>query len=183
MNQKNSSAVRRLVFIALMAVLICVCSWITIPYTIPFTMQTFAVFCALLLLGGRNGTAAIGLYVLMGLIGLPVFSGFRGGIGPLFGPTGGYIIGFIFSGIVYLLAEPLLPRHKVLRWVTLVISLAVCYLIGTLWFVVVYANQGVSYTFLKALTLCVFPYVLPDCAKLVLAVLLCDRVQRHIATK
>ena len=61
-----------------MAVVICICSWITVPFAVPFTMQTFAVFRALLLLGGKLGTFSVVIYILMGMAGLPVFSGFRG---------------------------------------------------------------------------------------------------------
>lgn len=148
MKPKRPVEIKAYVYIALMAVLICVCSWITIPSMVPFTMQTFAVFCALLLLGGKKGTAAIGLYLFMGLIGLPVFSGFRGGFGHLMEPTGGYIIGFVFSGIVYILLEPLLGKWKIHRWAILGTSLVVCYIIGTLWFMMIYSTQGTRYGFL-----------------------------------
>ena len=169
---------KRLTYIALTAALICICSWITIPFTVPFTMQTFAVFCALLLLGGRDGIAAICLYLLLGVIGLPVFSGFQGGVGHLLGPTGGYLVGFVFSGIVYLLMEPLIDRKKRIRWAALLIGLCVCYLIGTIWFVVVFARNGKSYGFLSALSLCVLPYIVPDVLKAVLAVTISDRVKK-----
>ena len=76
-------------YIALLVVLIAVCSWISIPSVVPFTMQTFGVFCAVGLLGGFRGTVAVLIYILMGLIGLPVFSNFNGGAGYLMGPTGG----------------------------------------------------------------------------------------------
>ena len=78
-------------YIALMAVLISVCSWLSVPAAIPFTMQTYAVFTALLLLGGRRGSIAVAVYIALGAVGLPVFSGFAGGIGKLMGPSGGYI--------------------------------------------------------------------------------------------
>ena len=74
----------------------------TVPLTVPFTLQTFAVFAVLLILGGENGTMATAVYVIMGAIGLPVFSGFGGGPGIIFGKTGGYIIGFIFIGLIYI---------------------------------------------------------------------------------
>ncbi len=80
---------RNAALIAMMAVILCVCSWLTVPFTVPFTMQTFAVYCAFLILGGKRGLLAIGLYILLGLVGLPVFSGFRGGPGHLLGLTGG----------------------------------------------------------------------------------------------
>ena len=96
---KQNITVRDMAYIALMAVVIALCSWISVPAAVPFTMQTFAVFCALLLLGGRRGTFAVALYILLGAFGLPVFSGFRGGIGALLGPTGGYIVGFLLCAV------------------------------------------------------------------------------------
>ena len=85
-----------------MAVLIAVCAWISIPIEIPFTMQTFGVFLALRLLKGKYGTLSILIYILLGAIGAPVFAGFSSGLGILLGPTGGYIIGFLFCGIIYM---------------------------------------------------------------------------------
>ena len=80
-----------LVFIAAGAALITICSWISIPTAVPFTLQTFAVFVVLLILGGERGTLSTIVYVIMGAVGIPVFSGFKGGLGVLFGKTGGYI--------------------------------------------------------------------------------------------
>ena len=91
---------RDLVFIALAAALITVCSWISIPLTVPITLQTFAIFTVVGLLGMRRGTIAVLIYILLGAVGIPVFSGFKGGIGALLGNTGGYIIGFIFSALL-----------------------------------------------------------------------------------
>ena len=124
---------------------------------------------------------AIGLYLLLGLVGLPVFSGFRGGPGHLLGPTGGYLLGFLFTGLYVLLIEGVLPR---LRWLPRVLLLAAglvpCYLAGTLWFVAVMGAQGKETGFLSALMLCVVPYILPDIAKLLLAELVARRVKRAL---
>ena len=98
---KNNYRTIDLVYIALGAVLIAVCSWISIPTTVPFTMQTFAVFFVLSALGGRRGTMAVIVYVLLGAVGIPVFAQFTSGIGILLGSTGGYIVGFVFIGLVY----------------------------------------------------------------------------------
>ncbi len=171
---------RKITYVAMMAVLICVCSWITVPFTVPFTMQTFAVFCALLLLGGKQGTVAVCLYLLLGAVGLPVFSGFRGGVGQLAGPTGGYLFGFILTGAVYILYELLTPKRGRTRIAALCVGLAVCYLLGTLWFVEVTGRTGGSHTFFSALGVCVLPFVIPDLAKMALAVYVCDRVRGHI---
>ena len=169
---------KRLTHIALTAALLCICSWITVPFTVPFTMQTFAVFLALLLLGGKDGTIAICLYLLLGVVGLPVFSGFRGGLGHLLGPTGGYLVGFVFSGVVYMLLEPAIRRNRRVRWAALLLGLLVCYAFGTAWFVLVFARKGTSYSILSALGICVLPYVVPDVLKAVLAVAVSDRVKK-----
>ena len=89
-----------LVYVSIFVVLIAVCSWISIPLTVPVTLQTFGVFIAVGLLGGKRGTLAVLVYILMGAIGIPVFSGFTGGIGILAGTTGGYIVGFLFSALL-----------------------------------------------------------------------------------
>ena len=170
-------SVRNAAYIAMMAVILCVCSWLTVPFAVPFTMQTFGVYCALLLLGGRRGLAAIGLYILLGLVGLPVFSGFRGGPGHLLGLTGGYILGFLFTGLGYLLMEGKLRRMSFLpRMALLTLDLIPCYLIGTLWFAAVSRLHGSEVGFLSALSLCVLPYVLPDVLKVLLAERICRRV-------
>ena len=172
---------RNAAYIAMMAVILCICSWLTIPFTVPFTMQTFAVYCALLLLGGRRGLLAIGLYILLGLVGLPVFSGFRGGPGHLLGLTGGYIIGFLFTGLGYLLMESKLRGLGFLpRIVLLALDLLPCYLVGTLWFTAVSRLHGSEIGFFGALGLCVVPYILPDMLKVVLAARICARVGKHL---
>ena len=89
-----------LAYIAIFAVLIAICSWISIPMTVPFTLQTFGVFMAVGVLGGKRGSLAVLVYILLGAIGVPVFAGFSGGLGILLNNTGGYIIGFLFSALV-----------------------------------------------------------------------------------
>ena len=89
---------------------------------VPFTMQTFAVFLALGLLGGRRGTYAVLVYLLLGMIGIPVFSGFRGGPGVLLGTTGGYILGFLGSALVYWLMTARLGTRTWVRVAAMVQS-------------------------------------------------------------
>ena len=81
----NKSKTKDIVFIALFAVLIVVCSWISIPSVVPFTMQTFAVYLTLNYLGAKRGTVSIFIYLCLGLIGVPVFSNFNSRIGALLG--------------------------------------------------------------------------------------------------
>ncbi len=165
-----------LAYTALGAVLLAVCSWLAVPAPVPFTLQTFAVFCVLELLGGRRGTLAVLVWLLLGAAGLPVFSGFRGGLGALLGATGGYLLGFLLTGLVYRLFERF-SRRGALRVLALVLGLFLCSAFGTLWFVRVYARAGGAVSAASALGLCVLPFLLPDAGKLALALLLARRLR------
>lgn len=171
-------SIKRMSLVAMMTCLMIICSWVTIPAAVPFTMQTFAVFCSLILLGGKSGLMSVVLYVFMGLVGLPVFSGFQGGIGHIVGPTGGYIVGLVAAAALYWLLEPLFAKSKIIQWATLAGGLLICYLFGTLWFQVVYGIRGSSYSFGMVITICVFPYIIPDIIKLVLAFIISKRVRQ-----
>ena len=167
--------VRNMVRCALAAALICVCAWIAIPAgDTVFTMQTFALFLTLYLLGGKWGTAAIAVYLLLGVAGLPVFTGFRGGLGTLLGATGGYLTGFLFCGLAYWL----LDGEKVRLWVMLP-GLLLCYLFGTLWYSYGYLSGNQMSVWL-VIGRCVLPYLLPDGVKLVLAWSLARRLKPYI---
>ena len=134
---KSRITTKELVFTALMAVIIAVCSWISIPTTVPFTLQTFGVFMAVGLLGGKKGSLAILVYILLGAVGVPVFAGFSGGIGILFGTTGGYIVGFLLSGLVYWAITAAFGEKLPIMITAMVLGLIVCYAFGTAWFMIV----------------------------------------------
>ena len=110
---KKGFSLRDMVLCALFAAILAVSAWLTVPGEVPFTLQTFGVFAALGLLGGKRGTIAIALYLVLGAVGLPVFSGFRGGFGVLLGTTGGYIFGFLLSGLLYWALTALLGNKAV----------------------------------------------------------------------
>ncbi len=165
-----------LIYIALGAVLIAVCSWISIPAVVPFTMQTFAVCFVLSALGGKRGTAAIVVYVLLGAVGVPVFANFMSGIGILLGTRGGYIVGFILTGLIYWLIVHLLGKKLWVEILALVIGLAVCYVVGTAWFMMVYIQTNGALSLATALGWCVIPFIIPDLIKLGLAVTLARRL-------
>ena len=96
--EKKRINTRDIVFTGVSAAIIALCAWITVPVgAIPVTLQTLAVCLIAGLFGAKRGTAAVLVYILIGAVGVPVFSGFKGGIGVLAGATGGYIIGFIFK--------------------------------------------------------------------------------------
>lgn len=180
-NQHSSALTTTdIAFIALFTALMAVCSWISIPATVPFTLQTFAVFLTTGLLGGKRSTIAVILYIILGAIGLPVFSGFTGGIGHLVGPTGGYIFGFIFTALIMWLIEHKNGRSVPVLAFSMVAGLLVCYAIGTEWFVFVYTRSNDPVSFATALGWCVIPYIIPDSLKIVLAVVLTRRLRPHL---
>lgn len=169
-----------MVYIAMGAVVIAICSWISIPMPVSFTMQTFAVFSVVGLLGGKRGTASIIVYILLGAIGLPVFSGFTSGIGVLLGTTGGYIVGFAGTALLMWGMEKISGNRSVILAGSMLLGLLVCYLFGTVWFMEVYGKTMGSVGLATVLGWCVLPFVIPDLIKIALAVVLTRRLSRYV---
>ena len=158
---------RKLTRCALFAAMMALCAWIAIPlgYTV-FTMQTFAVLLALGVLGGKRGTVSILCYLLLGVVGLPVFSSFQGGIAALLGPTGGYLWGFMLTGLVYWGLE---------AWgraPAMIAGLLTCYACGAAWYMV-YTGGGLVPVLMQT----VLPYLIPDAVKLSLALKIAKRLK------
>ena len=126
METKRFLTTRDIVLCALGAVLIAVCSFISIPTIVPFTLQTFAVFTVLSVLGGKRGIISIAVYIALGAAGAPVFAGFKSGAAVLLGPTGGYIVGFLLTGAVYLAFVHFLGEKIWVKALSLGIGLAIC---------------------------------------------------------
>ena len=165
---------KRLALCALFAALTAICAWICVPvFDIAFTMQTFAIFLALFLLDGKWGTVTILVYLLMGAVGLPVFSGFQGGFGVLLGVTGGYAWGFLVSGLVYWGISAVSGKKP--DFFAAVIAMLVCYLCGTVWYLIAYAGSASLWAVVLK---CVVPYLIPDAAKLWLAYSLSIRLRK-----
>lgn len=156
-------------YIAVFAVLITICSWISIPTTIPFTMQTFAIFFSVLVLGGRRGTLAIVIYILLGAVGIPVFAEFTGGIGIIMGPTGGYFTGFILSALIMWTMEHILGRKVWVQILSMILGMLAYYTAGTIWFMIVYMKNTGNIGLTTALGWCVIPFIIPDLLKAALA--------------
>ena len=167
---------KQLAFAAMMAALMAVCSWITVPTVVPFTLQTFAVFLAAGVLGGRLASLAVGVYLLLGAVGLPVFAGFSGGLGSFAGLTGGYLLGFLLIALVMGGAEALLGRSPVVFVLSGLVGLAVCYAFGTAWYLYLYTASRGPAELMGVLWTCVIPFLLPDGVKLALALVLSRRM-------
>ena len=157
-----------------------ICAWISIPGQIPFTLQTMGVFLAVGLLGGKRGTLAVLVYILMGAVGLPVFSGMTGGLGKLVGMTGGYIVGFLVSALLMWAMEALLGKKTWVLAVSMVLGLIACYAFGTAWFLVVYTSSKGAITLGAVLGMCVIPYIIPDAVKIAVALVLTRILKRFV---
>ena len=174
----QSRRLQDLALASMFAVVIAVCAWISVPAAVPFTMQTFGVFLTVGVLGGKRGTLAVLIYLLLGAFGLPVFSGFSGGVGQLAGSTGGYLIGFLFSALTMWGMECLPGYKKRYLALSMTCGLLVCYCFGTVWFAAVYTAKTGPIGFVTVLSFCVFPYIVPDAVKIFLALFVCGKLKR-----
>lgn len=162
--------------VSLCAALMCICSWIQFPSAVPFTLQTFAVFFIALALGTRKALAATVIYILLGAVGLPVFSGFQGGVGALLGATGGFVLGFIPSVIAVSLLARKFAKGFLSSAVCCLPGIIICYISGLLWYVFVYGGGSVK----SAFFVCVLPFIIPDVFKIILAATVSRRVSNVI---
>lgn len=159
--------------VSLGAALMCICSWIQIPSAIPFTLQTFALFFIATALGFKKSFAATAVYILLGAVGLPVFSGFQGGIGALAGATGGFILAFIPASAAVSLACKKFGKGFVSTAVCCLAGLGICYISGVLWYSFVYGGGKL----LSGFFVCILPFIIPDIAKILLAVTVSKRIK------
>lgn len=162
--------IHRIAHISLFAALIAVCAQMCLPFVVPFTMQTFALLMALMLLK-NDAIVSILVYITLGAVGVPVFAGFKGGAAVLAGPTGGYIFGFLLSALIYMLVIKSCGDKSTSRIFGCIAALLTCYLVGAIWYGVVCETD-----ILTSLAVGVLPYLLPDTAKLMLAFWLSKRL-------
>ena len=165
-SKPTSSKTRDMVLIAMFAVLMVICS--------------FAVFLTVSVLGGKRGTITICIYLLLGIIGVPVYAGGTAGIGVILGNTGGYMIGWIFSGLVMWVMEIILGKKTWVLVLSMLVGLIVCYALGTAWFMIIYANEAGKIGLWTAITWCVIPFVIPDLVKIGLALAINKRLRNVI---
>ncbi|MBQ5318853.1 MAG: biotin transporter BioY [Oscillospiraceae bacterium] len=167
---------KSIIICGLFAAVLTVTSWISVPFAVPFTMQTFGIFCALLVLGGRLGTAVVSVYILLGAFGLPVFAGFQGGIGIIVSPLGGFILGFLLIGIVYLVVTSVWGEGTCIKIIGISAGLAACYIAGTIWYMMFIDGMDFS----SAFAVCVIPFIIPDIVKILLAVYVSNRIKSRV---
>ncbi len=161
-----------LLYIAMFSALIAVCAWVAVPWTVPFTMQTFAVFLAAAVLGGKKAAASVLVYILVGILGLPVFSGGQAGIGVIFSITGGYIIGFLPCAYVGGKLCEKTKKRPVAICLSLFAGLLIDYIFGIIWMCLLYRQTGLWSAAM------ILTFILPDIAKIILACVVAIRLQK-----
>lgn len=181
--KKSFFTVREMVFTAICAALICILAPISVPIgTIPISLGTFAIYFSAALLGGKRGTAAVIVYIMLGMVGLPVFSSMRGGIAVLFGTTGGYITGYIPLALLTGIFSDIKSKHNWTIPVGMVLGTVALYEFGTAWYMIMSGNPlEVAWNF------CVKPFLIFDSIKMVFATMLAaalkPRLSRYLDTK
>ena len=167
--------------IAMFTALTAVCSWVSIPVgEVPVTLQTFAIFMTVGILGTKRGVISVLVYILLGAAGVPVFAGFSGGIGSLIGTTGGYIIGFIFSAALAGVIIDKFGSKLYIKIAAMLAGLVVCYAFGTAWFIIFYTRSVGAIGIGAALMMCVVPFIIPDVLKIVAAACLSTSIKKAL---
>ena len=164
METKTKSKVYPLAMTAVMAAVTCVLGPMSIPIgPVPISFTNLVIYFTLYLLGWKRASVSYIVYMLIGMVGVPVFSGFAGGLGKLAGPTGGYIIGFLPMAVIAGLVIDH-TRSRLLQLLGMILGTAVCYAMGTAWFCFS-TNTGL----MAALWMCVIPFIAGDLVKMALA--------------
>lgn len=171
------SPLLQLTVCALCAAWLAICSWISLPGTVPVTLQSFALFLMLLLFPGKISVISVTVYLLLGLVGLPVFSGMQGGIGVIIGPRGGFLFSFLLMALVdwgiLLLWQ---KRPAAGQLICMLVELLLCYAMGVGWYLQVTHTRSLR----AAIGVCVLPFLLPDAMKLMLSFVVLDPIKKRM---
>ncbi len=162
---KKQSALFNMTSCALMAALMCVLCPVSIPIgPVPISLSVLVILVTVVVLGTWRALVSYTVYLLLGAVGMPVFTGFQGGLAKIAGPTGGYLLGF---WLMILIGGIIMERSKRNLWLTMLgmaVGVAVDYVFGTAWFVL---QTGSTLT--RALEVCVYPFIPLDLLKIVAA--------------
>lgn len=173
---KSKFTVSQLTMIGVMAAVTCILGPLSIPIgIIPISFTNLAVYFAIYALGWKKGTISFLIYLLMGLIGVPVFSAFSSGPAKLFGPTGGYLIGFIFMAIVSGIFIDKFYGKWYLHLIGMVVGTAISYLFGTTWLAY---SAGMEFT--AAIGVGIIPFIPGDLVKIIIALLVGPQIRKQL---
>ena len=170
-------SVKQMSLAAIMTAVTCILSPISLNIgPVPISLGTFAVSLSVCILARNLGMLSYLLYLLLGFVGLPVFSNYGAGVEKLLGPTGGYLIGMIFLAFIGGFAVEKFSKSPIKQYLGLMLGIAFCYLLGTLWL-----GKVLSMDFGKALSVGVIPFILPDAIKVLLALVLGKKIRGRLS--
>ena len=178
--RQRHKGLRNMIFISLFATLMCIGAWLHFPFIVPATMQTFVVFTSLGLMGSKSTFIMLVIYVALGAVGLPVFSGFSGGIGALTGPTAGFIWGFLLGVPVFHLAEKFC-RKKALMIIPYILYILLHYIPGALWYCLFNFGSLSLNGILSSTLVTVVPFIVPDAVKLIASIVTVRKIKRLVS--
>lgn len=174
----QNNKTKTMVLIALMAAVTCILGPLSlaIPVSpVPISLTNLAIYISIYVLGMKRGTLSYIIYMLIGLVGLPVFSGFSGGAGKLFGPTGGYIIGFVPMALLAGWCIDRWENNLFIHFAGLVVGTAICYVLGTAWLA-----HLTGMTFVAALGAGVIPFIPGDLVKIILSMIIGPIIRKRL---
>ena len=177
-NAAGKSSPRRLVLIAMMTAITCILAPLSIPIPVspvPISLTNLVLLISVYILGWKDASISFIIYLLLGLAGLPVFSGFSGGLGKIAGATGGYLAGFIFMTVIAGLAVDIFSGRRLPAVIGMALGTAVAYAFGTAWLAI-----QMDLTFISALSIGVLPYLAGDTLKIILAVIAGPMLQKRL---
>ena len=177
-NPSHRWNVRYLALVGLMAAVIGVFGPLVLPLPfspVPISLASFAVYFSAYVLGKRRGTLSCMIYLFIGLMGVPVFSGFSAGPGKLLGPTGGYLIGYLFMAWLCGLFAEKWPHKALLQFVGMVLGTLACYVLGTIWL-----SFQADLSFQAALAAGVLPFIPGDLVKIIISMIVGKQIRRRL---
>lgn len=179
MKQNTLFSTRNMVLIALMTAIMCILAPVSLPLPftpVPITLAVLIVYFCAYVLDPISSLICILLYLLLGAIGLPVFANYRSGLGVIFGPTGGYLVGYLFIAYICSLVFTKFPKNILFHILAMTFSITICLILGTVWFT--FRKEGV--TFIQAFYLCVIPFIPGAIIKIIIAAIAGPEIAKRI---
>lgn len=176
--KKSALTTKQMALIGVMTAVTCVLGPLTIPLPIspvPISFTNLAIYLSIYVLGAKAGTVSYLIYLLLGFAGLPIFSGFTGGLGKLAGPTGGYLVGFIFMAVIAGWVIDRFPGKYAVHAVGLAAGTIISYAFGTAWL-----SSQLGLTFTAGLGVGVLPYIPGDVVKIIFSLLIGPRLRKEL---
>ena len=173
---KSILSTKNLSLMALMSALLCLLAPISIPIgPVPITLSIFIIYIISYILDANSALISVFIYLIIGIVGLPVFAGYKSGLGVILGPSGGYLISYLVVVYISSYYNNKYYYNKILQLLFMFITLILCYVCGTIWF-----SIFKKMTFIESLFICVFPFIITDVIKIIAACMLGNEIRKRL---